>query len=191
MYYVYHKLLNEIVILAVKWNCKTCWWSNGLVGWSSRETSCQADYPKYNHVNEKYNENDPQDNQEGEKYNEADPQDNQEDVDPKLVDFLSSKLVDFFSSILVDFLSSKLVDFFSSSQRRNTDSLQNKGLKWAADDLLCKCANVQKGQMCKCAKGQKGQIACEGEAGGPRARKALQGGSEPRPARTPKPEKHN
>ena len=146
---MYHKLLNEIVILAVEWNCKTCWWSNGLVGWSSRETSCQADYPKYNHGNEKYNENDPQDNQEGEKYNEADPQDNQEDVDPQLVDFLSSNLVDS--------LSSKLVDFFSSSQRRNTDSLQNKGLKWAADDLLCKCANVQKGQMCKCPNVQTGK----------------------------------
>ena len=56
--------------------------------------------------------------------------------------------MDFFSSNLVDFFSSKLVDFFSSSQRRNTDSLQHKGLKWAADDL-CKFANVQKGKKGK------------------------------------------
>ena len=54
--------------------------------------------------------------------------------------------------MLVDFLSSNLVDFLFSSQRRNTDSLQHKGLKWAADDLLCKCAKVQKVQ-----KGQKMQ----------------------------------
>ena len=130
----------------------------------------QACYSKYNHGNEKCNKNDPLDNQEGEKYNEDDPKNNQEGVDPKLVDSLSSNLV----------------DFLFSSQRRNTDSLQHKGLKWAADDLLCKCAKVQKVQI-----GQKVQMTFGGEAGGPRARKALQGGSEPRPARTPKPEKHN
>ena len=158
MYYVYHKLLNEIAKLA---DGQKVW----QVGQVETQAVTQAWYSKYNHGNEKCNKNDPLDNQEGEKYNEDDPKNNQEGVDPKLVDFLFS------------------------SQRRNTDSLQHKGLKWAADDLLCKCAKVQKGQ--KVQKGKKVQMTCGGEAGGPRARKALQGGSEPRPSRTPKPGEHN
>ena len=87
------KLLN---LLMVKWSGRLVKQKDKQ---SLRETSSPAGYPKYNHGNEKYNEDDSQDNQEG-------------------VDLM-----------LEDFFSSKLVDFFSSSQRRNTDSLQHKGLK--------------------------------------------------------------
>ena len=113
MYYVYHKLLNEIAKLA---DGQKVW----QVGQVETQAVTQARYSKYFHGNEKYNKNYPLDNQEGEKYNEDDPKNNQEGVDPKLVDFLFS------------------------SQRRNTDSLQHKGLKWAADDLLCKSAKRAK-----------------------------------------------
>ena len=117
----------------------------GQMVWKGGQAVKQVGYPKYNQWNEKYNEADPKYNPGNEKYNEADPLDNQEGVDPKLVDFLSS------------------------SQRRNTDSLWNKGLKWAADDPCNlqkgKCAKGKKRanvQMCKSAKCKKGKWPVEG-----------------------------